>query len=101
MTSPTEQLDGAVTWCVPGFVEAALARKLPGAYKGERFWHGRATVERHPHWVVPLAVLAEGTAAVTVGFDGSWRWVVRPPEDALAVVTLEVVQAGFDAALVG
>ena len=95
------QLEGAVDWCVPGFVGAARARKLPGAYQGERFWHGRATVERHAHWVVPLPVLTEGTAAVTVGFDGSWAWVVRPSEDALAAVSLAAVQAGFDAALAG
>lgn len=95
------ELEGAVDWCVPGFVDAARARKLPGAYQGERFWHGRATVQRHRHWLVALTVVAEGTAAVTVGFDGSWAWVVRPAEAALGPVSLAAVQAGFDAALEG
>jgi hypothetical protein len=95
------ELAGAVDWCVPGFVESARARKLPGAYKGERFWHGRATVERHRHWVVALPVLVQGTAAVTVGFDGAWAWVLPPSEAALSPVSLAAVQAGFDAALDG
>ncbi len=95
------QLEGALDWCVPGFAEAARARKLPGAYQGERFWHGRATVQRHRHWVVVLPVLARGTAAVTVGFDGTWAWVVRPAETALAPVDLDAVQAALDAALAG
>lgn len=95
------QLEGAIDWCVPAFVEVARSRRLPGAYKGERFWHGRATVERHRHWVVTLPVLTEGTAAVTVAFGGAWTWVVAPSEAALARVSLQAVQAAFDAALAG
>lgn len=92
-----DELDGAVTWCVPGFVDAARARKLPGAYRGERFWHGKATVERHRHWVVLLALEARRSAAVLVGFDGTWRWAVQP--DAAEGLALQDVQLAFDAAL--
>lgn len=92
-----DELDGAVTWCVPGFVDAARARKLPGAYRGERFWHGRATVERHRHWVVVLVLGAGRSAAVLVGFDATWTWATRP--GAADGLTLEDVQSAFDAAL--
>jgi hypothetical protein len=51
--------------------------------------------------VVALPVLVQGTAAVTVGFDGAWAWVLPPSEAALAPVSLAAVQAGFDAALDG
>lgn len=92
-----DELDGAVTWCVPDFVNAARARKLPGAYRGERFWHGRATVERHRHWVVVLALDAGRSAAVLVGFDGTWTWAARP--EVIGGLALQDVQLAFDAAL--
>ncbi|MEO6880089.1 MAG: hypothetical protein ABI181_03940 [Mycobacteriaceae bacterium] len=92
-----DELDGAVTWCSSGFVDAARARKLPGAYRGERFWHGRATVERHRHWVVVLPLGAGRSGAVLVRFDGSWTWAARP--DTIGELTLDEVQAAFDAAL--
>lgn len=92
-----DELDGAVTWCVPSFVDAARARKLRGAYRGERFWHGKATVERHRHWVVLLRLQAGRSAAVLVGFDGTWTWAVQP--DVVDALTLEDVQQAFVAAL--
>lgn len=94
-----EALEGMVGWCVPGFAAAATARRLPGVYKGERFWHGKATVERHRHWVVPLPVLTEGVAAVTVGFDGTWAWVARPAPGSVVPTGVDDVQAAFDGAL--
>lgn len=98
-TETVEGLEAMVQWCVPAFVDAAKARRLPGAYQGERFWHGRATVQRHRHWVVSLPVLTGGVAAVTVGFDGTWAWVTRPAPGAVAPTGLDDVQAAFDAAL--
>lgn len=92
-----DELDGAVTWCASGFVDAARTRKLPGAYRGERFWHGRATVERHRHWVVVLPLQAGRSVAVLVGFGGTWTWATRP--DAVGELSLDEVQAAFDAAL--
>ncbi len=100
-TDTVDGLEGLVGWCVPGFVEAATARRLPGAYRGERFWHGKATVERHRHWVVQIPCLTAGVAAVTVAFDGRWAWVARPEPGSIAPTSLDDVQAAFDAACVG
>lgn len=97
-----DDLEGAVAWCVPGFVDAARDRKLPGAYRGERFWHGKATVERHRHWVVVLPLSRGHSLAVIVGFDGGWRWVARPSEvgeGEVGELTLDDVQSAFDSAL--
>lgn len=102
-----DELDGAVTWCTTGFVDAARARKLPGAYRGERCWHGRATVERHRHWVVVLPLSRGCSAAIVVGFDGAWDWVARPNtlsedevgDNEVGELTLDDVQAAFDRAL--
>ena len=97
-TDTVAGVESLVGWCVPGFVEAATARRLPGAYRGERFWHGRATVERHRHWVVQIPCRLDGMAAVTVGFDGAWAWFSRPDDAAVAATSLNDVQAAFDAA---
>lgn len=107
-----DELEGAVTWCVPAFADAARERKLPGAYRGERFWHGKATVERHRHWVVVVPLSPGVSAVVAVGFDGSWSWVARPSprsddevgddevgDDEVGELTLDDVQAAFDRAL--
>lgn len=93
------EVEAIIDWCVPDFVAVARRNRLPGAFRGERFWHGRPTVERHRHWVLTLPVLVEGTAAVTVTFDGAWAWVQRPQQ--VRPVTLDEVQAAFAAAAAG
>lgn len=92
-------VEAIIDWCVPEFAASARRNRLPGAFRGERFWHGKATVERHRHWVVAVPVLPTGAAAVTVTFDGTWAWVQRP--DQVRPVTLAEVQAAFAAAAAG
>lgn len=94
-------LEAMIQWCVPGFVEAAAAKRLPGTYKSERFWHGKATVDRYKHWTVPIFCLREGAVTVRVQFDGRWAFDVRPADPQMRPTTLDDVQAAFDAVLAG
>ncbi|WP_127782058.1 hypothetical protein [Rhodococcus sp. X156] len=100
-TDTVEGLESMVEWCVPGFVESARRARLPGTYRGERFWHGKPTVERHKFWTVSIPCLTteSGRAVARVHFDGRWDWVVRPSEGTVLPTGLDQVQAAFDAAL--
>ncbi len=99
-TSETvDGLDAMIQWCVPGFVEAARAAHLPGTYKSERFWHGKATVDRYKYWTVPIRCLRSGAVTVRVQFDGRWGYDVRPADAQLLPTSLDDVQAAFDAVL--
>jgi hypothetical protein len=103
-TSDTvDGLEAMVRWCVPGFVEAAARRRLPGTYKSERFWHGKSTVDRYEFWTVavPCMNTDSGLAMVRVYFDGHWDWLVRPADAQMLPIGLEAVQAAFDATLAG
>lgn len=97
----TDGLAAMIQWCVPGFVDAARAARLPGAYKSERFWHGKATVDRYKYWTVAIPCLRteSGLATVRVHFDGRWDFVVRPADTQLLPTELATVQAAFDTAL--
>lgn len=101
-TSDTvDGLEAMIQWCVPGFVEAARAARLPGTYKSERFWHGKSTVDRYKYWTVTVPCLntESGKATVRVSFDGGWGWFVRPADAQVVATTLDTVQGAFDAAL--
>jgi len=101
-TSDTvDGLEAMIGWCIPGFVEAAARARLPGTYKSERFWHGKATVDRYKHWTVPIRCLATGAVTVRVHFDGRWDLDVRPADAQLLPTGLDDVQAAFDAVLRG
>lgn len=93
-------LAAMISWCVPEFVRAARERRLPGTYKSERFWHGKATVDRYKYWTVPIRCLRTGAVTVRVHFDGSWDFDVRPADAQLLPTGLDEVQGAFDAALV-
>ncbi len=92
-------LAAMIQWCVPGFVEAAGRARLPGTYQSERFWHGKATVDRYKYWTVPIPCLSTGAATVRVHFDGRWDFYVRPVDVQVLPTGLDDVQRAFDAVL--
>jgi len=100
-TETVAGLEAMIQWCIPDFVDAARKARLPGTYKSERFWHGKATVDRYKYWTVAIPCLNtdSGVATVRVHFDGRWDFYVRPADGQLLPTDLDTVQAAFDAAL--
>ncbi|GAB2934281.1 hypothetical protein GCM10027047_33320 [Rhodococcus aerolatus] len=96
-------IEAVVDFCVPDFVSRARAARLPGEVRGERFWHGRPTVDRHPYWELTLPCTTSGTglAGIRVQRDGRWAWVQRPGEDTVRPVTYDEITAAFEARLSG
>lgn len=94
-------LEAVLDFAVPDFAARARAARLPGEVRGERFWHGRATVDRHPFWELTLPCVRTGTglAAVRVQRDGRWSWVVAPTPETVRPVTFDEVTAALDARL--
>lgn len=90
-------IEAVVEFCVPDFVERARAARLPGEVKGERFWHGRPTVDRHPYWelTLPCTTGTTGLAAVRVHRDGRWSWVVAPTAGNVRPVTFDEITDAF------
>lgn len=91
-------IEAVVDFCVPDFVERARTTGLPGEVRGERFWHGRATVDRHPYWELTLPCTTGGTglAGIRVQRDGRWAWVVAPTAGNIRAVTFDEITLAFD-----
>ena len=96
-------IEAVVDFCVPDFVADATRTRLPGQVKGERFWHGRPTVERHRYWELTLPCVTTGTglAGVRVHRDGRWEWIVAPTDRNVRPVTFDEITAAFQDRLRG